>query len=294
MFKLLVTTFTLLALSSAVPTSKHGPPTFPTDNNYTITTNGRHGNGAGPHKITQSSVKRAGEIAKFIKARQGYGTASGAALNWYSSDFNTGGSGYDDPNYYYCFGGSAADFPPFENWMNFYDMFDLNQNTQMVYEESGPIQGAIWNAIVSVSESALVDARFILAIIMQESTGNVYVPCTGYENCGLMQGTSDISYLPTLKDLISASPGSISFDSNNVQGSITQMVIDGTQGTSGGPGLVQWLIDWDYDYGVSANTNGNPYNVARGYNSGSIDFNNLNDGFDSTASYVSDIANSTL
>jgi len=52
--------------------------------------------------------------------------------------------------------------------MNFYDMFDLNQNVQMVPVESGPIQGAIWNAIVSVSESALVDARFILAIIMQE------------------------------------------------------------------------------------------------------------------------------
>jgi glucan 1,3-beta-glucosidase len=89
----------------------------------------------------------------------------------------------------------------------------------------------------------------------------------------------------------SASPGSISFNPSNVQGSITQMVVDGTQGTSGGPGLVQWLIDWDYDEGVSANTGGNPYNAARGYNSGSIDFSNLNDGFDSTASYVSDIAN---
>ncbi len=52
--------------------------------------------------------------------------------------------------------------------MNFYDMFDLNQATSMNVEESGPIQGAIWNAIVSVSESSLVDARFILAIIMQE------------------------------------------------------------------------------------------------------------------------------
>jgi hypothetical protein len=164
----LVTLSAILALASAAPTSKHGPPTFPTDNNYTITTSGRHGNGAGPHKITQRAVKRAGEIAESIKARQGYGQASGAALNWYTSDFSTGGSGYADSGYYYCFGGSAADFPPFENWMNFYDMFDLNQNVQMAPVESGPIQGAIWNAIVSVSESALVDARFILAIIMQE------------------------------------------------------------------------------------------------------------------------------
>ena len=48
-------------------------------------------------------------------------------------------------------------------------MFVLNQNDQMVYEESGPIQGDIWNAIVQVSADALVDARFILAIIMQEA-----------------------------------------------------------------------------------------------------------------------------
>ena len=64
--------------------------------------------------------------------------------------------------------GPASSYPAFSSWMNFYDMFDLNQGTSMVLEESGPIQGAIWNAIVSVSESALVDARFILAIIMQE------------------------------------------------------------------------------------------------------------------------------
>ena len=52
--------------------------------------------------------------------------------------------------------------------MNFYDMFDLNQQDSMVYEESGPIQGDIWNAIVQVSADSKVDARFILAIIMQE------------------------------------------------------------------------------------------------------------------------------
>jgi glucan 1,3-beta-glucosidase len=52
--------------------------------------------------------------------------------------------------------------------MNFYDMFDLNQNDQLTYEESGQIQGDIYNAIVSVSQDSMVDARFILAIIMQE------------------------------------------------------------------------------------------------------------------------------
>lgn len=33
-----------------------------------------------------------------------------------------------------------------------------------------------------------------------------------------------------------------SYDANNSQGSITQMVIDGTQGTSSGDGLVQGMF----------------------------------------------------
>lgn len=65
------------------------------------------------------------------------------------------------------------------------------------------------------------------------------------------------------------------------------MVIDGTQGTSQGGGLVQWFNDQN----VGANTGGNPYEVARGYNSGSINYNDLSDPQGATASYVSDIAN---
>lgn len=52
--------------------------------------------------------------------------------------------------------------------MNFYDMFDLNQKDSLVLEESGPLQGDLWNAIVQVAANSKVDARFILAIIMQE------------------------------------------------------------------------------------------------------------------------------
>jgi hypothetical protein len=101
----------------------------------------------------------------------------------------------------------------------------------------------------------------------------VYVGCTnnGVQNCGLMQ----------------AYAGSVSFDPNNPQGSITQMIIDGTQGTAQGGGLVQWFNNEN----VGANTGGNPYNVLRGYNSGSINFNDLNDPQGATASYVSDVAN---
>jgi glucan 1,3-beta-glucosidase len=93
---------------------------------------------------------------------------TGAGLNWYDPTFTDGNSGYQDPQFYWCFGGPASNFPPFQNWMNFQDMFNLNQQTSMAFEESGPIQGDIYNAIVGVSQASKVDARLILAIIMQE------------------------------------------------------------------------------------------------------------------------------
>jgi hypothetical protein len=157
----------LLGLASTAPA---GPPTFPTNNNYTITTGGTHGNqGAHPIVAAASTVLSKLRSLPAIAPRNGVGSAvTGAGLNWYTSSFSTGGSGYADPQYYYCFNGPASNFPPFGNWMNFYDMFDLNQADSMVYEESGAIQGDLWNAIVQVAANAKVDARFILAVIMQE------------------------------------------------------------------------------------------------------------------------------
>lgn len=156
-----------LALVSSAPAS---PPTFPTDNKYTITTGGTHGNqGAHPLIPSVSSINSTLSKLSTILPRNGVGSVvTGAGLNWYTSSFTTGGSGYADPQYYYCFNGPASNFPPFANWMNFYDMFDLNQQDSLDSEESGPIQGDLYNAIVQVSENAQVDARFVLAIIMQE------------------------------------------------------------------------------------------------------------------------------
>ena len=100
--------------------------------------------------------------------------------------------------------------------------------------------------------------------------------CTnnGVENCGLMQ----------------AFAGSVSYDPDNMKESILQMVRDGTQGTSLGPGYVQW-IDQDDDTRFAGDTEGNVYQAARGYNSGSINFSELSDPRGATDSYVSDLAN---
>jgi hypothetical protein len=60
------------------------------------------------------------------------------------------------------------------------------------------------------------------------------------------------------------------------------MIVDGTQGTSSGDGLVQCL-----------NQFGNHFEAARCYNSGSLGVtkSDLNNGGVATASYVNDVAN---
>lgn len=59
--------------------------------------------------------------------------------------------------------------------MNFYDMFNLNQQQAMRWTgdsthgtDTGEQQGEIYNAIVQVSVNSKVDARLILGTIIQE------------------------------------------------------------------------------------------------------------------------------
>jgi len=138
------------------------PPTFPDNNNHTITTEGAKPN-QGAHVLLSKSN------AKVAPPLSGIGSVvTGKGLAWYNPSFTVGNKGYQDPSYYWCFRGIKENFPPIGNWMNFYDMFNLNQRTTMVRFDSGPEQGEIYNAIVRVSQEAKVDARLILAVIMQE------------------------------------------------------------------------------------------------------------------------------
>ncbi|RPB00878.1 hypothetical protein L873DRAFT_1736036 [Choiromyces venosus 120613-1] len=275
--KTLLAVAPLLALVVGAPasvaqaSSTPSPPTFPENNNYTVTTEGAKPN-QGAHALLSGA-----NAAKNFAALDGIGSVvTGKGLAWYDSSFTNGNGGYKDPKYYWCFRGIKENFPPIGNWMNFYDMFNLNQRTSMVSHDSGQEQGAIYDAIVKVSQEAKVDARLILAVIMQESSSNVHVPCTnnGVKNCGLMQ----------------AYTGSVSYDPNNMVASILRMVRDGTQGTAYGPGYVQW-ISQNSETKYAGDTEGNVYQAARGYNSGQINFSDLSDGKGATASYVSDLAN---
>jgi LysM repeat protein len=135
----------------------------------------------------------------------------------------------------------------------------------------------IGDSIQSVAGETGVDARFILAVVMQESGGCVRAPTSNYgvRNPGLMQSHNGV--------------GSCN-DNGQVQQpcpavAITQMIRDGTAGTSSGDGLSQLLAQ------AGNGNDGKYYLAARMYNSGSVaPSGNLNDGI-ATKCYVNDVAN---
>lgn len=137
----------------------------------------------------------------------------------------------------------------------------------------------VYDAIQSVAEKTLVDHRFILAVILQESGGCVRAPTSnfGVPNRGMMQDHN----------------GTASCNNEDAGGAqnpcpaetITRMVEDGTGGTAWGDGLAQCINNAGTE-DVSAF-----YRAARIYNSGSIgESGNLEDGI-ATHCYASDIAN---
>ncbi|KAL7930650.1 hypothetical protein V8C35DRAFT_131997 [Trichoderma chlorosporum] len=216
--------------------------------------------------------------------------SSGAGNNNNANIFDgTGNRGSDT---YKCYSGGWQNFPPQSEWVEFDAMWNYTKNAMAsscadlgigicgktgsasAPGNTGEQTGLIWNAIQQVAQASLVDHRFILATIMQESIGCVNVCATTNpdpsqpDNPGLMQSDGGVSFVGN-----SASTAS-------QQSSITQMVIDGTQGTALGDGLVQCI-----------NQYGNIYEAARCYNSGSVNAGNLNDGQGATPSYVNDIAN---
>ncbi|KAH8588807.1 hypothetical protein B0O99DRAFT_465374, partial [Bisporella sp. PMI_857] len=175
---------------------------------------------------------------------------------------------------YTYYSGGAGNFPERSKWVSFNQMFTANAVNMRVScanngwgaNDSEEEIKLIRQGIDSVAQISGVDHRFILATIMQESVGCVRAPTTnnGVINPGLMQSHNGVSFNPS-----------------DPAGSIRQMIIDGTQGTASGDGLVQGL-----------NKYGDVYRSARVYNSGSIaSSGDLSDANGATACYVSDIAN---
>ena len=185
------------------------------------------------------------------------------------------GIGFGQDVYTYYTGGPSK-FPDPSQWVSFQNMWNANlpnikQSCQWLGyppDNSDLDNAYLFNAIQDRANASLVDHRFILAIVLQESHGCVNVGGTtssgGVQNPGLMQSHNGDSY-----------------SKSNPWLSILLMIQDGVQGTKSGDGLVQLL-----------NTYGDPYSASRGYNSGYIPKSgDLSEAAGATACYVSDVAN---
>lgn len=161
-------------------------------------------------------------------------------------------------------------------------------------DTTDPEIGHIWNAIQAAATSSGVDHRFILAIMMQESGGCVRVWRTvnGNGNPGLMQDHEG------LNDCNPMGQGDFSHLVNPCPADkITGMVQEGVGGTLSGAGLAEYLnnmVEHGQAAGVASIVGSNAqvyYQAARNYNSGSVDYTNLDNGFSSDPCYASHIAN---
>ncbi|KAL8727742.1 MAG: hypothetical protein Q9166_005855 [cf. Caloplaca sp. 2 TL-2023] len=142
---------------------------------------------------------------------------------------------------------------------------------------------AIWKATLIISHATNTDARFILAIILQESGGCVRVPTSFYSlrNPGLMQSHNG--------------PATCNEDASPIYPcpyeTIEEMIREGTAGTFEGEGIGLVLALRYATVGGNVDDVGRYYRAARIYNSGSIDpSGDLGMGV-ATHCYASDIAN---
>ncbi|KAH9906341.1 hypothetical protein F4778DRAFT_643764 [Xylariomycetidae sp. FL2044] len=182
-------------------------------------------------------------------------------------------------------GSTGAGWPSKDAWGSFDQLWAANEPLMQQScgwngwgaDNSAQEISDIKTAIQSVASSTGLDSRFILAVMMQESKGCVRVITTYNDvtNPGLMQSHNGAGSCAGVNPCPAAT--------------IRQMIQDGAGGTSSGDGLKQTLST------ASAALGGDSaraeYAAARLYNSGSVDYSNLNNGFTSTACYAVDVAN---
>ncbi|KAJ4357409.1 uncharacterized protein N0V89_001984 [Didymosphaeria variabile] len=170
---------------------------------------------------------------------------------------------HDPANVYSCAGPKAKDFPGKDDWLTFDQIWEINEAVIETANGGNDYNDYLQTAIKEVAFDSKVDARLILAIIMQESSGNVSIHCTEGTACGLMQHR-----------------GSARFDPSSPRTSIKAMIEDGTYGTPSVPGFLSYFncdasspseLTWINTQLI----NGNPYAAAYVYNTGHIDNEDL-------------------
>lgn len=129
----------------------------------------QHGQSPNP-----SSDNQLGPTNKYFYSKSTYAgysgqssVFSGEALNWFKDDSAKGQQAATTE--YQCYGGKLESYPPIRQWLSFNDLWKANQDA-ISRRNSGDQQlvGYIHDAILKVSSESKVDARLILATVMQE------------------------------------------------------------------------------------------------------------------------------
>lgn len=230
---------------------------------YTIVSGDTFSSIAQAHDTTVAAIEAANpgvtpnnlQIGQIINL-PGAGGSSGG--NGGSSGGSSVGGGY------VAYSGPASNFPDRSTWASYDTLWSQNLPLMALNDSQSEVS-FIKAAIDQVGPESGIDVRAILCVIMQESGGNIRVGTTnnGVGNPGIMQSHAGVAFNPS-----------------DPQGSILQMVRDGTEGTSSGDGLKQLYARYN-----------NYYEAFRGYNSGSVDQDDLNDPVGATATYVQSVAN---
>ncbi|KAK4508807.1 hypothetical protein PRZ48_002546 [Zasmidium cellare] len=189
-------------------------------------------------------------------------------------------SSQDPASSYRCYNGDPKSYPTSSQWLPYSTLWDLNRET-ILSANAGDVylQHYIQVALDQVSAWHDIDPRFLLAILLQESKGDVNVECVGPEpRCGILHAYKGSRFDP-------ASP----------QASITKMLVEGIKGgAQRGPGLLNLLNGKPKFAYVEV---GDYFAVARAWNSGAVkegDLDVLPPGKGrgrGEASFVNDVAN---
>ncbi|KAJ4396494.1 hypothetical protein N0V93_000713 [Gnomoniopsis smithogilvyi] len=105
------------------------------------------------------------------------------------NDFVVASMGSCTPGYKQSYSGPAYNFPRSSEWMSFVELFACNTPSMRATGDSEQDIENIYAAILQVASNTGIDNRVILAIIMQESHGQVNVKNAGdgQNTPGLMQ-----------------------------------------------------------------------------------------------------------
>jgi hypothetical protein len=185
----------------------------------------------------------------------------------------------DPASFYQCSGPLIGEYPSRDQWLSFSDLWEINNPVITTANGGNTYNNKIKAAVKKVSVDTKVDARLILAMIMQESAGKVDIHCTGPDStdCGLMQVRGGHSF--------------------STDASIAEMVAEGVKGTSSTPGYLAYFnadasVTW-VDFEIVGE--GDPYAAAHIYNVGNLSSEDLTEAaWGGPNAYANDIASRLL